>query len=34
MKFLDVKASVMLGIELRRKDLVLVGRLSDLERGL
>ena len=34
MRFLDLKASLMLGAELRSKDLVLVDRLSDLKRGL
>ena len=34
MRLLDLKASLMLGVELRSKDLVLVGRLFDLERGL
>ena len=34
MRILDLKASLMLGLSREAKDLVLVGRLIDLERGL
>ena len=34
MRLLGLKVSLMLGVELRSKNLMLVGRLFDLKRGL
>ena len=34
MRFLGLKESLMLGVELRSKKLSVIGRLFDLKRGL